>query len=434
MKTLEMFNYEVYIVGGSVRDSLLKRIPKDWDVTTNASPREIITIFKSLDCKVVETGLKHGTVTVVINNNHYEVTTFRIDGKYSDCRKPDCVSFTESLKEDLSRRDFTINAMAYNNKVGLIDYFEGIKHLNNKIITSVGKPDDRFNEDALRMLRAVRLSTTLGFSLDSKTSTSIFKNRNLIKNISTERIRDEFIRILIPSNPLSGIELLRSLGLLEIILPEFQKCYGFEQRNPNHDKDVYYHILNVLENTSNKLEIRLAALLHDIGKPSTFTLDENGIGHFYKHHLESEDITRKVLDRLRFDNRTIDNVCILVREHMSRYDSLKIKNAKKLINRVGIDNLNSLFELQIADIKGSTNRDSIDKVLDMKAACERILNEKQPLSIKDLDINGNDLIKLGFKQGKQIGKVLNELLDVVLEEPEFNKKDKLIDYVKSKMT
>lgn len=433
MNLLNSFCFESYVVGGCVRDSLLGLIPKDWDICTNALPNQIVGLFEDEGYKVIPTGLKHGTVTIVINNSHYEITTFRLDGKYSDCRRPDCVNFTSSLKEDLARRDFTINAMAYNDEVGLVDYFNSLTDVQEKCIKSVGNPNDRFNEDALRMLRGIRLATNLNFLIDSNTSDSILKNKKLIQNISAERIRDEICKILNSNSPCRGIELLRITELLDIILPELQQCYGFKQYNPNHNKDVYYHILRVLENTPDKLELRLAALLHDIGKPNTFSMDDEGVGHFYKHHLEGEKIARQILARLRFDNKTIDNVCILVREHMSRHDFLRVKNTKKFINRVGVDNLDNLFELQIADIKGSANRDDVSKVLKLKAECERILNEKQPLSIKDLNINGNDLIQMGVPQGKDIGLILNNLLDIVLETPEVNTKDELMKIVESRM-
>ena len=425
MNSLSQSGFESYIVGGCVRDSLIGLIPKDYDICTNALPENVISIFSELGYKTIPTGLKHGTVTVVVNEGHYEITTYRVDGNYSDGRRPDHVDFTKSLKEDLSRRDFTINAMAYNSNVGLVDYFDGYSGLKKEKIIAVGEPNDRFVEDPLRMMRAIRIASQLHFDIDMRTLLSIVRNRSLILKISEERIRDELAKILLSDNPYMGIEFLRMTHLLKIILPELQICHGFQQYNPNHDKDVYYHSLKVLENTSGKLELRLAALFHDIGKPKTFSKDENGVGHFYRHHLESEKIAKQILTRLRFDNKTIETVCILVREHMSRYDFLRSKNIKKFINRVGVENLESLFELQIADIKGSSKRNNIKMVLKLKSECEKILNEQQPLSVKDLRINGYDLINIGFPQGKEIGETLNILLEIVLEDPQMNNKEKL---------
>lgn len=432
INVLKKEGYEAYTVGGCVRDSILKREPQDWDITTNALPEHTLSIFKDKGIRVIETGLKHGTVTILINNTGYEVTTYRIEGEYSDNRHPDSVTFTTSLKEDLSRRDFTVNAMAYNDDNGLADYFNGIEDLKNKVIRCVGKADDRFKEDALRMLRAVRFSAQLGFELDSEELfISIKRNAHLIKNISQERIREELCKILICNKPSSGILALRESNLLEYIIPELMICIGFDQKNFHHDKDVFNHILAVLDNTPAKLEIRLAALLHDIGKPQCFTIDQNKVGHFYGHNKKSAYISREILKRLKFDNKTIDTVSLLVYEHMSKFDKIKTSSIKKFMNRVGIENLEDLFELQIADLKGSAKEfQDFSKVLDLKHKCQTILDEKQPLSIKDLDISGSDLIDLGIKQGKQIGETLNMLLETVLERPELNDKKKLIEITK----
>lgn len=434
ISTLKNEGYEGYSVGGCVRDSILGREPQDWDITTNALPEHTMSIFKNKGIRVIETGLKHGTVTILINNVGYEVTTYRIEGEYSDNRHPDNVTFTTSLKEDLSRRDFTVNAMAYNDDNGLVDYFNGFKDLKNNIIKSVGNADDRFKEDALRMLRAVRFSSQLGFELDYEDLfISIKKNAHLIKNVSQERIREELCKILVSLKPSVGIIALKESNLLEYILPELMICVGFDQKNYHHDKDVFNHILAVLDNTPAKLEIRLAALLHDIGKPQCFTIDEKSIGHFYGHHKKSADISRRILKRLKFDNKTIDAVSLLVYEHMSKFDKIKTPSIKKFMNRVGIENLEDLFELQVADIKGAAKKfQDYSKILDLKHKCQVILDEKQPLSIKELKINGSDLIELGIKQGKQIGEALNMLLEMVLENPELNDKKKLIEVINLK--
>lgn len=430
ISTLENNNFSAYAVGGCIRDNLLRRAPKDYDITTNALSTDVITIFKELGYNVIETGLKHGTVTIMINHIGYEVTTFRIDGEYSDNRRPDSVQFTTSLKEDLSRRDFTINSMAYNDKEGLIDYFGGINDLNNKVIRCVGNPNNRFQEDALRMMRCIRFSSQLDFDMEQNTLEAIIKLNDNIKNISKERVRDELCKILVSNKPQDGICHLIQTCLINNIIPELRPCLKFNQYNKHHDKDVFMHILSVVENIPPKLELRMAALLHDIGKPKCFTIDEDGQGHFLQHHKFSADIARDILIRLKFDNKTIDKICILVYEHMSRYDKLRTTNTKRFINRVGINNLDDLFEIQIADIKGASSEyQDFSNVLKLKEECKKIINEKQPMTVKDLNINGYDLMKLGY-QGKEIGAILNKLLEQVLENPDLNKKDELLKLIK----
>ncbi|NFF77654.1 HD domain-containing protein [Clostridium sporogenes] len=432
INTLQENNHEAYIVGDAVRDSLLERKVNDWDITTSANPQEVVNIFENLRYKIIPTGLKHGTVTILINSIGYEITTFRIDGEYEDNRHPKEVKFTSNLKEDLKRRDLTINAMAYNDKTGLIDYFNGLEDLNNKIVRCVGNSKDRFNEDSLRMLRCIRFASQLNFDMEKSTKFNIRELSKNINNVSMERIRDELCKILVSSQPVYGIRNIVELNLVDYIIPELKDCVGFQQHNKHHDKDVYGHILSVVENVPNKLELRLAALLHDIGKPKCFSIGDNGQGHFYGHQKISADMTKDILKRLKFDNKTIDKVDKLVYNHMTRYNKLRIPSIKKFINKVGIDNLDDLFELQIADIKGSAKEyHSFDNVLNLKIKCEKILSEKQPLTIKDLDIDGHDLMKLGIKQGKEIGIVLNKLLDIILENPNLNNKEDLIKIVES---
>ncbi|KRU37040.1 putative polymerase A [Clostridium sporogenes] len=432
INTLQENNHEAYIVGGAVRDSLLERKVNDWDITTSANPQEVVNIFENLRYKIIPTGLKHGTVTILINSIGYEITTFRIDGEYEDNRHPKEVKFTSNLKEDLKRRDLTINAMAYNDKTGLVDYFNGLEDLNNKIVRCVGNSKDRFNEDSLRMLRCIRFASQLNFDMEKSTKFNIRELSKNINNVSMERIRDELCKILVSSQPVYGIRNIVELNLVDYIIPELKDCVGFQQHNKHHDKDVYGHILSVVENVPNKLELRLAALLHDIGKPKCFSIGDNGQGHFYGHQKISADMTKDILKRLKFDNKTIDKVDKLVYNHMTRYNKLRIPSIKKFINKVGIDNLDDLFELQIADIKGSAKEyHSFDNVLNLKIKCEKILSEKQPLTIKDLDIDGHDLMKLGIKQGKEIGIVLNKLLDIILENPNLNNKEDLIKIVES---
>jgi len=421
-------SYKSYLVGGCVRDLLLYREPKDYDITTSALPEQVKSIFPH----VVLTGEKHGTVTVVTDQGNVEVTTMRHDGVYKDCRRPETVEFTDDIVQDLSRRDFTINAIAVDTTGKIVDPFNGLEFLHRGCIQTVGSADDRFNEDALRLVRAARIACQLNFMIEGNVVHSILKNRTLIKNVSIERIRDELCKILTSNRPSWGIELLRITRLLDLILPEVSNMIDFDQHNPNHHKDVYEHTLLVLDNVSNNLILRLAALLHDIGKPISFTLGEDGTGHFYRHHMIGMDMTKEILQRMKFDNKIIDTVSLLVKEHMSRYDFLRTPNIKRFINRIGIDNLNGLFELQIADIKASKPPHNINGVLKLKKDVEKVLKEKQPLKVKDLKINGYDLIALGMKPGKEMGLLLNELLELVLESPELNDKDYLINYVKEK--
>lgn len=421
--------YDSYIVGGCVRDSLLGRTPNDWDICTNTTPSEMLEVFKNY--KTIPTGLKHGTITIVIGENHYEVTTFRVDGEYSDGRRPDKVEFTDDIIKDLSRRDFTINAMAYNAHKGLIDPFYGLNYLEEGIITCVGNADDRFKEDGLRMLRAIRFACQLGFKVDLDTSEAIYQNRHLLQNISKERIREELNKILLSEMPSKGIKLLYGLELLDYVIPELSKCVGFEQHNPNHTQDVFNHILKVVDCTQPKLELRLAALFHDIGKPNTFTLDEDGVGHFYEHHKESARICREVMTRLKYSNKEIEYVSELVYHHMIRYEKINSTIAKRFINKVGEDKIEDMFRLFIADKMGMKVSHVFNDIYKLKFECEKVLSEKQPLSVKDLDIDGHDLMTIGIPQGKEIGNTLKLLLEIVLENPELNNKDILLEMARN---
>lgn len=429
LNQLQNSGHEAYIVGGCVRDSILGRIPKDWDICTSATPDQMEDVF--LNNITIPTGLKHGTITVFMSNQGYEVTTFRIDGKYSDGRRPDTVEFTTSLEEDLSRRDFTMNAMAYSEETGLIDPFNGLDYLNSKIVRCVGNPIERFQEDGLRMLRAIRFASQLEFKIERNTAKAIIDNRMLLRCVSQERIREELNKILLSNNPDGGITSLKTLGLLNYIIPELQNCYNFEQFNPNHDKDVFEHTMNVLSSIQSKLELRLAALFHDIGKPNTFTMDEDGVGHFYGHHKESARICREVMTKLKYSNREIEYVSELVYHHMTKYEKLRIPSVKKFINKVGTDKLDDLFKLFIADRISSKPPYEFDDIYKLKFECEKVILEKQPLNINDLDINGYDLMEIGIPQGKEIGSTLNLLLDNVLVNPELNNKDTLLEMAKN---
>ena len=429
LDTLNKNGFESFIVGGCVRDGLLKRQLKDWDITTSALPEEIVILFDH----TIPTGIKHGTVTGVINETNYEVTTYRIDGEYSDNRHPDEVIFTRSLKEDLSRRDFTINALAYNETEGLVDMFNGIEDIHNKTIKCVGEADKRFNEDALRMLRAVRFACQLQFSIDNATYEAMYNNYLLLKNVSAERIREELIKILLSSVPSQGIRMLQSTKLLDYIIPELNETIGFDQKNPHHDKNVFDHIMAVLDNSVENLPVRLAALLHDIGKPKTFSIDKKGIGHFYGHNVVSSEMSEIILKRLKFDNATIKKVLIIITEHMSAYNNMKNKTLKKFIGRVGVENLEDLFELQIADSKGHKKNADYSSILKRREDVKKILENGEAFTINQLKISGEDLIKLGYKPGKEIGIVLKELLEKVMEIPRLNSREQLLDMAKNKL-
>jgi len=433
LDTLKNNGYESYIVGGSIRDSQIgTSLPKDYDVTTNALPEEIIKLFD----KTVPTGIKHGTVTVMINGDGYEVTTYRIDGEYLDNRRPDAVTFVSNLKEDLARRDFTINALAFNQEDGLIDYFGGIEDLDNKIIRAVGEPNKRFQEDALRMLRAIRFAARLNFCIEEKTLEAIKLNSHLILNVSNERIRDELCKILVSINTTKALRLLEDTKLLEFILPELQVAVGFNQQNHHHDKDIFEHILAVVEKCPPSLNLRVAGLLHDIAKPDCFTIDKDGVGHFYGHDKKGVIISEQILRRLRFDNQNISKIIILVKEHMNICAMPTNASVKRLINRVGVDLVRDLFALQRADALGSRfsqiRLEEIDRVEEITMT---ILESKVPLSIKELAVNGGDLMsEFSLKPGEEIGVMLEFLLDKVLENPQFNSKEKLLAIIYDEYT
>lgn len=421
-------NYEAFMVGGCIRDALLCKTPKDYDIATSAKPEITEKLFE----KTIPTGIKHGTVTVLIDNEPYEVTTYRTEGEYKDNRRPDEVYFVSDIKEDLSRRDFTINAFAYNSREGLKDFFGGLDDLNNGLIRSVGDANKRFNEDALRMLRAIRFSTQLNFDIEENTLNAIKDNKDLIKNISAERIRDELCKILISNNVRTGLNLLKECGLLQIVIPEIVPSIGFDQKNMHHFEDVFNHTLSVIEKCPEDLNIRLAALLHDIGKPDVFFIDDKGNGRFFGHNTKSEKIARDILNRLRFDNKTIKSVCILVREHMNVLDNASNLAIKRLINRVSKENIYSLLALQKADILSLKDPNvALYKVSDMRTKIDNIIDSNTPLTVKDLAIDGGKLIKeLQIKPGKLVGDILNYLLELVLKNPELNNYNSLITEAK----
>jgi len=439
LNTLKQNDYECYLVGGCVRDLCLGKEPKDFDICTNATPDIVLGIFEPTH-KIIPTGLQHGTVTLIgdsFYNNQIiglpiEVTTFRNDGYYSDNRKPDSVEFGVSIEDDVMRRDFTINGLLYDGEK-IVDLLNGLDDLKQGVIRAVGNGFKRFQEDSLRTMRCIRFSSQLGFEIESKTFVDLKCCNVLIQNISQERIRDELIKILLSDKPSEGIKLLSDSGLLQYILPELKLCVGFDQHNKHHNKNVFNHILKVLESTPAVLNLRLAALFHDISKPETFSIDENGQGHFYLHHKVGADKTREIMKRLKFDNETIDNVCILVYNHMSRYPKLREGSVKKLLRRLGEHNIDDLIDLMIADIIGSKPPYDFESVVLLKNELKRIIETKEPIAVNQLAINGHDLIELGIKPGKRMGEILNELLQLVMDKPEMNTKDQLLPIAISKI-
>jgi tRNA nucleotidyltransferase (CCA-adding enzyme) len=427
---IEKHNFKAYLVGGAVRNFVLGLEAFDFDITTNALPDDIENIFP----KTIPTGKKYGTITVIHDNNSYEITTFRSDGIYSDGRRPDSVSFSTELIEDLKRRDFTINALCIDIEEKLIDCFNGIEDIKNKVIRCIGNPDERFTEDALRMMRAVRFMTQLKFTMDEDTRLSIIKNNALIKKVSVERISEELNKILLSDKPSDGIRALVDTGLMKHIIPEFMDTIGFNQHNPYHDKDVFEHTMEVLDNTKPKLNLRLSALLHDISKPECFTQDKSGRGHFYEHELKSSQRAKLIMERLKYPHDITEDVRVLIRYHLLKSVDMKDKGVKRFINNVGIDRLDNMFELNIADIKGKSKIADIsgfERLEILREKCKNIFERKEPLSKKDLKINGNDLEALGIKKGPIYTEILNKVLDLVLEFPEKNIKEELEKYVLS---
>ena len=435
LSEIQKSGFEAYVVGGSVRDFLLEKKPKDWDITTNAKPEEIQKIFpKSFYNNTF------GTVTVVNKNTedeslkNIEITTYRIDEGYSDRRHPDKVKFTPNLSEDLARRDFTINAMALKikgNDFEIVDLFNGKDDLEKKIIRAVGDADKRFSEDALRMLRAVRFSSQLGFEIDKNTFEAMQKNSGLLKFVSQERIRDEFEKIILSDKAYEGVELLRTSGLLTYIVPELEKGIGIDQ-NKHHTYTIYEHCaLSLKHCPSKKLEVRLASLFHDIAKPQT----KAGTGPdstFYNHDFVGAKFARKILTRLKFSNKIIDKATLLVKNHMFYYNVDEVSEAgvRRLIKRTGKENLKDLMDLRIADRLGSgVPKAKPYKLRHLEYLIEKV--SKDPISAKMLKINGQDIMKiLNVKPGPKIGAILKVLLSEIIENPENNTKEYLEKRIK----
>ena len=432
INTLQNNGHSAYVVGGCVRDSLMGRIPHDWDICTSATPEQMLEIFK--DFRVIETGLKHGTVTIVIDGEQYECTTYRIDGKYSDNRRPDNVTFTNNLVEDLKRRDFTINAMAYNDIEGLIDPFGGTEDINENTIQCVGSAKDRFGEDALRILRAIRFASQLDFTIELNTDWQIHQQYKSLENISVERINSEFCKIVNSDN--FCVELLLYKDVFALFIPELKNMFDFPQKNPHHDYDVFGHTVHAVENcNSDDLTVKLAVFFHDFGKPYSYQDGEDGIRHFKGHGRVSADMTDVIMKRLKFDNETRNNVVQLVYYHDATFEVGK-KYVKRWLNKLGEKQFRRLLDVRRADIKGqkvvcsTDKKDKIEKLDIIEKLIDEVIQENQCFTLKDLAVNGNDLIQIGYNPDKQLGEALNILLNGVINEEFENKKDSLLNIAK----
>ena len=424
LEKLNNAGFSAFIVGGCVRDALLGLTPDDWDVCTSAEPHEIKKIFP----KTIDTGIKHGTVTVIANGETIEVTTFRKDGDYKDNRHPETVAFTPSLEEDLSRRDFTVNAMAYNEKTGLVDLFGGINDLDKKIIKCVGDPEIRFTEDALRILRAVRFSAQKGFVIEENTLLAIKNLCALVNNLSVERIISEITKILVSDNP-DKIKLLYETGVLEHIMPEMCRCFETQQNIKWHIYDVGMHSLVATSHVFPKPYLRFAALMHDWGKPKSRGLNPDGSDHFRNHAKESVVLAEEFLTKYKFSNLDKDRILRLIKHHDREIIPEK-KCVRRALNIVGEDIFLDLLDLKRADCKAQNFTLTAPRMKtyeEIEALYYKIKEDGEAFSLKDLAVNGNDLMKLGFK-GKEIGEILNALLSHVLDFPCNNNKEFLIGF------
>ncbi len=427
IETLNWAGFEAYAVGGCVRDCIMEREPDDWDITTDASPAQVKKLFR----RTVDTGIQHGTVTVLLKKTGYEVTTYRIDGEYEDNRHPKQVTFTKSLEEDLKRRDFTVNAMAYHPREGLIDLFNGIDDIERECIRCVGDARERFSEDALRIMRGIRFSAQFGYVIEEKTRQAAGELSGNLKSVSAERIRVELVKLLVSSNP-DYLRKAYEMGITKIVLPEFDVCMETPQNNPHHCYSVGEHTLESLKAIRADKVLRLTMLLHDIGKPLTKTTDENGKDHFKNHPRESAKLAHEILRRLKFDNDTLHKVCRLVEYHdwaIDLKEDVKISTVRRLIAKIGEDAFPDMFEVNRADMLAQSTykrEEKIRKQKRLEVLYREIQEKKQCLSVKQLMVNGRDLMEAGLKPGRELGEILQRMLADVLEEPAHNEKEYLL--------
>ncbi len=424
LKTLNDLGFEAFAVGGCIRDVILGKEPQDWDITTSAKPEQVKNIFH----KTFDTGIEHGTITVLLDHCGYEVTTYRIDGEYKDGRHPEEVIFTSNLTEDLKRRDFTINAMAYNPKVGVVDEFGGIDDLNQGVIRCVGNAKERFKEDALRILRAIRFSAQLDFVIEDSTFQGIKALKENLMHVSRERINVELTKTICSAHP-EKLRLCYETGVSKIIMPWFDKMMEMEQHNPYHSFSVGEHSIRVMQNIEAKPFLRWAALLHDVAKPSCQTRDKNGIDHFYGHQQKGKEEAKKILSDLRFDNKTIRNVTRLVACH-DMSPELTEKGIRQNIYQIGEDLYPYFLQLKRADAAGKSEfakKEVFQDIDTMEKLYQQILEKHCCLSMKNLAVTGNDLMEAGFAQGPALGKILKKLLEMVVDQPTLNQKEVLLE-------
>lgn len=422
---LQESGFKAYAVGGAVRDALLGHAPTDWDITTSALPQEISAVFS--DCRQIETGKKHGTVTVLLEGMSFEITTFRADGDYKDARHPDSVSFSKSLKEDVIRRDFTVNTLCWNENEGVIDLCGGLADLDAHILRAVGEPDRRFKEDALRILRGLRFSSQLGFEIEAETAKAIFKNRALINEISKERIREEFTSLLCGKSIRQV--LLKFHKVIEEFIPELTPLIGCTQDTPYHCYDVFEHTLVATEHIEPVPLFRLIMFFHDFGKPMCKTIDANGISHFKGHQKVSAEIVEPILKRLRFDNKTIRMVIDRIAVHDLNAPRTKT-DAKQLLSCVGLDIYKDLIKIKRADTRAKADPYAIDEKLSkMEALLLEVLESGECYSLKTLAVHGDDLQSAGIPKGKEIKEALDFLLGAVVSDACPNEKEALLNYL-----
>lgn len=421
---LKAHGYDAYAVGGCIRDSILGRTPGDWDITTSAKPQQVKAIFP----RTVDTGIQHGTVTVLMDKEGFEVTTYRIDGEYEDARHPKDVIFTSNLLEDLKRRDFTINAMAYNDETGLVDAFDGIADLKAKRIRCVGEPTERFTEDALRMMRAVRFAAQLGFTIEDATRQAICDMAENLSKISAERIQVELVKMLVSPNP-GLLALSYELGITKVILPEFDEMMRTGQETPHHMYSVGMHTLKAVEQVRADKVLRLTMLLHDVAKPQMKTVDADGVAHFKMHDVKGAEVAKRILKRLKFDNDTLGKVTKLVQYHDYRMPA-QPKNVRRAMNKIGEELFPYYLEIRKADTMAQSEymrEEKLSNIAGIERCYKEILKKKECVSLKMLAVSGSDLIADGMQPGKQIGAVLQALLELVIEQPEYNTKEILLE-------
>lgn len=419
--------FEAYVVGGCVRDAILGRDAADWDITTNALPSQVKALFP----RTLDTGLQHGTVTVMQGKEGFEVTTYRIDGEYLDGRHPDKVTFTPSLLEDLKRRDFTVNAMAYNEKEGLVDAFGGLEDLERRRIRCVGDPRERFTEDALRILRAVRFSAQLDFTIEEKTRAALSEFAPRLLKVSAERIQTELVKLLTSSHP-EVFRVVWETGISAVILPEFDACMDTPQNNPHHCWSVGEHTLRALPFVEPDKVLRLAVLLHDIGKPPVRTTDECGVDHFYSHAQKGAEMAGGILRRLKFDNDTRKRVSRLVQVHDDLQIAAAQRSVRRAVYRIGADLFPDYLKVRRADIMAQNpdvRQEKLNELAGIEEMYQKILEAQQCLSLKDLAVTGRDLIEAGMQPGPELGRTLNQLLELVIEHPEYNTKESLLERI-----